>query len=62
MIGKVQVPQDGGEVTVTVAGGEPRTWLVQDGGLISPANKSERALLLATIDGAKPAPPDKKET
>lgn len=60
MADKVKVPQRDGEVTIQVAGGDPRTWRVQNG-LVSPANEDERDLLLATIDGAKPAPADTKE-
>lgn len=60
MADKIKVPQRSGEVTVTVAGGEPRTWRVQNG-LVSPANQDEHDLLLAVIDGAKPAPDAPKE-
>lgn len=60
MADKVKVPQKDGEVTIAVAGDEPRTWRVTNG-LVSPANQGEHDLLLAHIDGAKPAPDAPKE-
>ena len=59
-LGKVRVPQQDGEVRVAVGGDDARTWKVQDG-LVSPSNSAERDLLLRYVDGAKPAPADKKE-
>lgn len=55
MADKIRVPQESGEVTLSVAGGEPRTFRITDH-LLSPANQDEYDLVLATIEGAKPAP------
>lgn len=59
--GRVKVPQAEGTITISVAGDEPRTWQVQEGGYVTPANHAERDLLLGTIDGAKTAPAAPKE-
>jgi hypothetical protein len=50
---KVNVPQKDGEVTISVAGDEPRTYRVTDGQVTVAEKDVER--FLAVIDGSKVA-------
>lgn len=54
MARKVHVPQDGGEITISRDGGEPRTWRPQ-GHLVTVRNDDEHDLLIGNVPGARAA-------
>lgn len=49
-LGKVKVPQNDGEITMT-SGDDVRRWVVKDGE-VTPASHEERELLLLLVPGA----------